>query len=143
MKFNPGFFFLISLISRQPHQSPKYIANKCIVHLIFGIDEIWDFEPWHIVSATLIFGIKKLSWFTKQRENLNNTTIHFTSRQMWPVMKTYPVWKYTCLFFFSFSNFWKIKQFPPYWKSLRRVPSQYHEVYVESLWSVVSLKRSK
>ena len=105
------FFFLISLISRQPHQSPKYIANKCIVHLIFGID-VWDFEPWHIVSATLIFGIKKLSWFTKQRENLNNTTIHFTSRQMWPVMKTYPVWKYIYLFFFSFWNFLKNKTIP-------------------------------
>ena len=46
------FFSPISPISTLVHYSPKYVANKFIVHLIFGIEELS-----HIVSSTLIFGI--------------------------------------------------------------------------------------
>jgi len=107
------FSLLISLISRLLHHSPKCITNKFMAHLIFGIDGFQTMA--HCFSNPNILylsPIKNFKWVTKQRENLNNTTIHFTSRQMWPVVKTYPVWKYIYLFFFSFWNFLKNKTIP-------------------------------
>lgn len=83
---------------------------------IYGAFDIWyRWTMAHCFSNPNILDlspIKNFNWVTKQRENLNNTTIHFTSRPMWPVMKTYPVWKYIYLFFFSFWNFLKNKTIP-------------------------------